>query len=101
MEKTLYLQDDGFVVLLPCKFEAWDLNNDGGIQMEEYIFQTRISKNDSNGNLIFDRSDKDGESCLLVETPRENNIILINPSLRQTIITVITSLLRTSEVVRH
>ena len=60
-------KDDGFVVLLPCKFEAWDVNNDGGIQMEEYIFQTRLSKNDSNGNMIFDRSDKDDDGQLSPE----------------------------------
>ena len=77
------------------------MNNDGGIQMEEYIFQTRLSKNDSNGNLIFNRSDKDGESCLLVETPRKKNVTLINPLQRQTIITIIASLLRTHDVTRH
>lgn len=50
-----------FLVTLPCKFAAWDMDNNGSISMNEFAFAGHAAVTDKNTSVVFSKIDKNGK----------------------------------------
>jgi hypothetical protein len=50
-----------FLVTLPCKFAAWDMDNNGSISMNEFAFAGHAAVKDKNTSVVFSKIDKNGK----------------------------------------
>ena len=49
-----------FLVTLPCKFTAWDMDKNGYISMNEFAFAGHAAVKDKNTSVVFSKVDKNG-----------------------------------------
>jgi uncharacterized protein (DUF302 family) len=50
-----------FLVTLPCKFAAWDMDKNGSISMNEFAFAGHAAVKDKNTSVVFSKIDKNGK----------------------------------------
>jgi uncharacterized protein (DUF302 family) len=50
-----------FLVTLPCKIAAWDMDKNGSISMNEFAFAGHAAVKDKNTNVVLSKIDKNGK----------------------------------------
>ena len=60
-EPQIKEESDSFLVTLPCKFAAWDMDKNGSISMNEFAFAGHAAVKDKNTSVVFSKIDKNGD----------------------------------------
>ena len=60
-EPQIKEEPDSFLVILPCKFAAWDMDRNGSISMSEFAFAGHAAVKDKNTSVVFSKIDKNGD----------------------------------------
>ena len=51
-------ESGSFLVTLPCKFAAWDMDKNGSISMIEFAFAEHTAVKDKNTSVVFSKIDR-------------------------------------------
>ena len=60
-EPQIKEEPGSFLVTLPCKFTAWDMDKNGYISMNEFAFAGHAAVKDKNTSVVFSKVDKNGD----------------------------------------
>ena len=58
------LPKNAVVLILPCKFGAWDMNRDGIVTIEEFAFTGHAKMEDKSTEILFQQIDMDNNGSL-------------------------------------